>query len=83
MYPRPAHALCTVVLLLMTLPAANCLAASDGSNQKTSSRPFPRSGFEVGQLFPEIVLPSAEDSRPLTLAQFRGKKTILHIFASW
>ena len=44
---------------------------------------LPSSGFEVGQPFPDLVLPSAEDGRPMSLADFRGQKLILHIFASW
>ncbi len=39
--------------------------------------------FEVGQPFPDIVLPSLEDGRPTSIADFRGKKLILHVFASW
>jgi hypothetical protein len=38
---------------------------------------------EVGQPVPDIVLPSMEDGRPASLAQFRGKKIVLHVFASW
>ena len=48
----------------------------------TTANPQPV-GFEVGQTFPNLVLPSLEDGRPLSLAQFRGQKLILHIFASW
>ena len=40
-------------------------------------------GFEVGQLFPDIVLPALDGGRPLSLADFQGRKVILHIFASW
>jgi len=39
--------------------------------------------LKVGRPFPEIVLPSLQDSRPSSIAQFRGHKLILHIFASW
>jgi peroxiredoxin len=40
-------------------------------------------GFEVGNVFPDIVLPALKNGRPLSLAKFRGRKVILHIFASW
>ncbi len=40
-------------------------------------------GFQVGEPFPDLVLPSLENGRPLSLAHFRGKKIILHVFASW
>ncbi len=40
-------------------------------------------GFEVGQEFPDIVFPALDGERPLSLADFRGQKVLLHIFASW
>ncbi len=40
-------------------------------------------GFRVGQVFPDIVLPSLEDGRPRSMSEFRGQKVILHVFASW
>lgn len=38
--------------------------------------------FTVGQPFPNLVLPTL-DGKPRSIADFRGKKVILHIFASW
>ncbi|MBI3655074.1 MAG: hypothetical protein HY232_01480 [Acidobacteria bacterium] len=40
-------------------------------------------GTEVGQVYPNYILPSLSDGRPLALSQFRGRKIILHQFASW
>jgi len=62
----------SLVLLLVTLLMGKA----------TTANPRPV-GFEVGQAFPNWVLPSLENGRPLSLAQFRGQKLILHIFASW
>ncbi len=39
--------------------------------------------IEVGQPFPGLILPTLEDGSPSAVARFRGKKTLLHIFASW
>ncbi len=39
--------------------------------------------FHEGQMFPTMVLPSLRGGRPGSVADFRGKKLILHIFASW
>jgi hypothetical protein len=39
--------------------------------------------FEMGQAFPLLRLPSLEDGSPLSVADFRGQKLILHIWASW
>ena len=44
---------------------------------------MPSHPFEVGTPFPTVSLPSLEDGRPAAIADFRGQKVILHIFASW
>jgi hypothetical protein len=41
----------------------------------------PRIG--MGSPFPAVALPSMEDARPISAADFRGRKTVLHIWASW
>ncbi len=40
-------------------------------------------GIEVGQPFPELALPSIEDGTMHSLAEFRGRKVLLEVFASW
>lgn len=42
----------------------------------------PAAPFVVGEPFPSLVLPDVE-GRPRSIAEFRGRKLILHIFASW
>jgi hypothetical protein len=39
--------------------------------------------LEIGQPFPNIVLPNLADGRPGSISQFRGRKLLLHVFASW
>ncbi len=39
--------------------------------------------IEVGKPFPALILPSLTDGSPSSIVQFRGKKTLLHVFASW
>jgi len=39
--------------------------------------------FEVGRPVPSFALPDSADGRPRSLAEFRGRKVILHVFASW
>ena len=39
--------------------------------------------FEVGRPFPDLALPDFADGRPRSIADFRGRKIILHVFASW
>ena len=69
-----ARALALAVLLLSTALAPRT-AQAQGS--------LPASGFVVGTPFPTISLPSLEDGRPMSIADFRGQKVILHVFASW
>ena len=40
-------------------------------------------GFQVGDRFPDLVLPALDDGRPLSIASFRGRKLVLHVWASW
>jgi len=40
-------------------------------------------GRKVGDMHPEIVLPSLDGKRNDALSQFRGKKVLLVQFASW
>ncbi|MEM7584369.1 MAG: hypothetical protein AAF560_13355 [Acidobacteriota bacterium] len=39
--------------------------------------------LEVGKPFPEIILPSLDDGKPVSLGSFRGRKLVLHVWASW
>lgn len=36
-----------------------------------------------GKPFPSITLPGLADGRPASIADFRGEKVVLHVFASW
>ncbi len=59
------------LICLLSLEGAAPLGARDASQ------------FKIGEPFPNIVLPSLENGQPASMTQFRGKKLILHIFASW
>ncbi len=39
-------------------------------------------GFDVGDRLPELTLPSLA-GEPTSIASFRGRKLILHVWASW
>lgn len=46
--------------------------------------PFPEDvSIEVGKPFPGLILPTLGDGSPSAVSRFRGKKTLLHVFASW
>lgn len=51
--------------------------------ERTTAPDFYSVEFHEGQMFPTMVFPSLRDGRPRSVADFRGKKLILHIFASW
>ena len=38
---------------------------------------------KVGEKHPNFTLPSIQDSKPISLSDFRGKKVLLIHFASW
>jgi hypothetical protein len=75
--PAAAHlaAILTVAawLGMAVLPAAAAPATGE----------LPPTGFTVGEPVPDIVLPSAADGRPVSIAALRGSRLALHIFASW
>ena len=37
----------------------------------------------IGEPFPNLVLPSIDDGQPRSIAEFRGQKLVLQVFASW
>jgi hypothetical protein len=37
----------------------------------------------VGRPFPDLILPGLEHGRPRSISALRGKKTMIHVFASW
>lgn len=39
--------------------------------------------FEVGRAVPALTLPSITDGEPMSVADFRGQKVMLHVWASW
>ena len=39
--------------------------------------------IEVGKPFPDLVLPDVATGQPRSVAEYRGHKVVLHVFASW
>ena len=66
--------------LVSTIPA---LAATATIAIATAAQELPQTGFAVGEPFPTTAFPSLEDEHPMSVADYRGKRLILHIFASW
>ena len=66
------------VWLALSSSGAPLLGSTGGS---TGQRPG--SPFAVGELFPDLAFPALEDGAPTRMSRFRGKKVMLHVFASW
>lgn len=69
--------------ILSLVLATSACGSADQVATDTARPTRPSSGFEVGEPFPTLALPALEDGRPRSIVDFRGKKLILHIFASW
>ncbi len=61
-----------ITILRMVLSAVIILAAGAAADS-----------IKVGEPFPDLPLPDMVDGQPRSIADFRGQKVILHIFASW
>jgi hypothetical protein len=71
-------------LVKVFLSVGFLVVASSASAQGQGRKPEPLPpGFNPGDAFPTMALPSAVDGRPISLADFRGKKVIVNVFASW
>jgi len=73
------------IIIALGLASAGVVAAAQSPKPKpiwARNNPLP-AGLNPGQPFPTIALPSAEDGRPTSLAEFRGEKVVVNIFASW
>ena len=67
------------VALIALLPVALVACEREPSTSDTSRR----SPFQVGQPFPDLTLPALQGGRPASIRDYRGRKVILHVFASW
>jgi len=82
-----ARAVVTLSVMALAIPAAagkspagEVSASAASSASATQRRDSP---FAVGDIFPDLAFPSLEDGTPTRLSDFRGKKVMLHVFASW
>jgi hypothetical protein len=77
----------SVIRLLSAAVAVAALGGGAADQPKPKpiwerNAPLPQ-GFNVGEAFPTFALPSAAGGPPVSVAEFRGKKLIVNIFASW
>ena len=60
------------------------LAAVVGATGDLSATPandVPK--LELGEPFPNLTLPAMRDGQAMSISDYRGKRVVLHIFASW
>ncbi len=48
-----------------------------------ATAPLEADDLEIGKPFPTLALPSLSDGKHASVADFRGRKLVLHIWASW
>lgn len=72
-----------VVRLRASAAAAAVLLMLSASSSEAQRAGPPDHGFEVGEPFPHLSFPTLEGEDRTSLADFRGQKVILHVFASW
>lgn len=54
-----------------------------GAGLACGQAPLASAGIEIGKPFPSLLLPSLADGNLKSIADFRGEKIVLHVFASW
>jgi hypothetical protein len=69
--------------LLTTSVAATLLLGAAAPGPASAGEPPYLGVIEVGQPFPGLWLPEADDGRPMSVSQLRGSRLVLHVFASW
>lgn len=77
----------------LAVAAAFAMAAGLAATAQQAAAPKPKPiwarnhplpfGFNPGEPFPTVALPSATGGRMISAAEFRGEKLIVNIFASW
>jgi hypothetical protein len=70
----------TAALLALTLATGAPARGAPAEGAPAEAAP---AEIAIGKPFPAILLPDAQDGRPRSIVNFRGKKIVLHVFASW
>lgn len=80
-------AISSLLLVLVSLPAVPAVAGAGAGDAAAAGistvAQLPDTGFAVGTPFPTLELPRLQDGELTSIAAFRGKPIILHVFASW
>lgn len=72
LWSEPMKISAVIALFALLITGSQVATAQDASSR-----------FKVGEPFPDLVFPSIENGQPASITQYRGRKVLLHIFASW
>ena len=70
-------------IFLVVLGAGVAVSMHPGAAAQPQRPRMPELSIKVGEPFPPLTLPALKDGIRKSIADFRGQKVILHIFASW
>ena len=70
-------------IFLVVLGAGWAVSMDPGAAAQPQRPRLPELNIKVGEPFPPLTLPSLAEGKRKSIADFRGQKVILHIFASW
>lgn len=71
-----------VCLLLLSMSVVTTAQAEPEEVEARAMWSFPKVEIEAEKPWPGFYLPDL-DGKPLSVQDYRGKKVVLHIFASW
>lgn len=69
-------------LVLLVLVSASFTIVAQADDKTSSPMSFPKVEITEGAAWPGFYLPDL-DGKPLSVQDYRGRKVVLHIFASW
>jgi hypothetical protein len=68
------HQIRTLAFFLLLIPVLSLALVSET---------IAAAKLQVGTPFPTLFLPSLSDGSPMSMKDFRGRKLVVHIWASW
>ncbi len=85
MFDSRAAAILSVITFAIPAAGSESAVLADPGAGTVNESPAQRrdSPFAVGEIFPDLAFPSLDDGAAKRLSDFRGRKVMLHVFASW
>lgn len=80
---RNAVAVVSVVAAAIPVAVPRASAGANVGVAAESAAQGRSSPFVEGEVFPDLAFPALDNGAPARMSDFRGKKVMLHVFASW